>query len=177
MFQIERSFSRLLAAGSGCCLAASVLWPFPLPSRMLYAAGACVLITACSAARKKRAEFAAARKHLAAFGLLMGLCAFLPAEQVARLLTLGGAVFSYFAMTLLCAGCKALRDGRAADVRQTEMPPVVGQFELCAGVFALCQIAALSMPGLRAAADWLAMACYTVGFALLLRYFIRFGKK
>lgn len=162
---------RRFAAGCGCCLAASVIWPFPLASRLLYAAGAAVLFATCAQARELRPEFAAARKHLAAFGLLMGLGAFLPAGQVARLLALGGAVFGYFAMTLLCAGCKALRDGRKPGERQTEMPPVVGQFELCAGAFALCQIAALCAPGLQAIADWAAMACFTLGFGLLLRHF------
>lgn len=174
MCQDERSFARFLTAGSGCCLAASVLWPFALPSRLLYTLGAGVLFIACCIAREKRSEFAAARKHLVAFGLLMGLCAVVYAEDIARLLSLGGAVFSYFAMTLLCAGCKALQDGLRADERQREMPPVVGQFELCAGLFALCQIVALCMPGLRSAADLLAMTCYAVGFALLLRYFARF---
>lgn len=177
MLNDKKSFSLLLTAGTGCCLAASILWPFPLPSRLLYAAGAGILFGACTLAHAQRTEFAAARKHLAAFGLLMGLCAFLHEEEVTRLLALGGAVFSYFAMTLLCAGCKALREGRPADERQTELPPVVGHFELCAGIFAVCQVAALSLTGLRSAADLTAMACYTVGFALLLRYFAGFLTK
>lgn len=175
MFKDEKTLPRLLCAGCACCLAASVLWPFLLLSRLLYAAGACVLIAACTLARDQRAEFAAARKHLAAFGILMGLCAFMPSDEVAYLLTLGGAVFSYFAMTLLCAGCKALRDKRPADERQVEMPPVVGHFELCAGAVALCQIASISLPGLRSAADLVAMAGYAVGFGLLLRYFSGFS--
>lgn len=177
MCKDEKSLFRLFASGTGCCLAASVLWPFPLPSRLLYAAGAGILFGACTSARAQRTEFAAARKHLAAFGLLMGLCAFLHEEEVTRLLALGGAVFSYFAMTLLCAGCKALREGRPADERQTELPPVVGRFELCAGVFAACQVVALSLAGLRSAADLTAMAGYTIGFALLLRYFTGFSAK
>lgn len=177
MFKDEKGNSGLLTAGAGCCLAASVLWPFALPSRLLYAAGAGVLFAACMRASGQRPEFAAARKHLAAFGVLMGLCAFLQGAEISRLLALGGAAFSYFAMTLLCAGCEALREKRPANERQTQLPPVVGHFELCAGGFALCQIAAFSLPGLRSLADLLAMACYTIGFALLLRYFTGFSTK
>ena len=97
------------------------------------------------------------------------------AEQIARLLQLGLAAFSYFAVTLLCAGCKAVRDGRPAAERQLEMPPVVGQFEICAGVFAACQAVALGLPGLRGGADFAAMVSFAAGFGLLTNYFIRPG--
>ena len=153
--------TRLLTAGAALGLAASIFWPFRLPSRLLYLAGAVLLFTACHRMRARRSEFAAARKYLAAFAVLAGLSVAISTEQIARLLQLGLAAFSYFAVTLLCAGCKAVQDGRPASERQTEMPGVVGQFEVCAGVFAVCQAVALGLPGLRSWADLAAMA----GFA------------
>ena len=167
--------ARLLAAGAALGLAASIFWPFRLPSRLLYLAGAALLFAACHRMRARRSEFAAARKYLAAFAVLAGLSAAISAEQIARLLQLGLAAFSYFAVTLLCAGCKAVRDGRPAAERQLEMPPVVGQFEICAGVFAACQAAALGLPGLRGGADFAAMVSLAAGFGLLTNYFIRPG--
>ena len=168
--------TRLLTAGAALGLAASIFWPFRLPSRLLYLAGAVLLFTACHRMRARRSEFAAARKYLAAFAVLAGLSAAISTEQIARLLQLGLAAFSYFAVTLLCAGCKAVQDGRPASERQTEMPGVVGQFEVCAGVFAVCQAVALGLPGLRSWADLAAMAGFAAGFGLLMNYFLRLGR-
>lgn len=175
MKKIQHPLARRLTAGAECCLIASILWPFALFSRLLYALGAAVFFWACCGAKNLRGEFSAARKHLATFGVLLGTCAFLQEAPVSRLLALGGAVFGYFSIALLCAGCQALQERCEENERPSRLPSEVGRFEVCAGLFALCQIVALSAPGLCSLADLAAMVCFTVGFVSCSRYFAQWA--
>lgn len=166
---------RLMQAGCACGVAASVLLPWYTVSCVAYAVAAVVFGAGCLKARTARGEFGLAVRLAAATAVIFALNIPLQDTAAHMLMALAGAVAFYFCVTYAVTGLE--RAAGRAPSGSRRPPRIVMLFEYCAGIYALAFLAADAFPAVAGLAQWVAMAAFAVGFALVIQYLLAYAKQ